>query len=160
MFVRDWPPGSTCAPRKPLTASFAVPRAAVKASTPGRILSGRFVASAANKSIWVHGPKRVSASVRRRARLAQNALRRINIGNFLSIELIPGIERSYHAIECVSPLKPCSAANHCSTGTVPGSTGETTTGSRCHAKDCPSRICKSPRHWNTLQKFNRTRAWG
>src|ERR1700750_551875 len=38
------------------------------------------------------------------------------------------------------PTKPRSAANQSSTGSVPGSTGATATGSDCHAIAWPSRI--------------------
>ena len=50
-------------------------------------------------------------------------------------------------------------ANQSSTGSVPGSTGATATGRRCHAIAWPSFISNSPRQSRTLQKCSRTRAW-
>ena len=60
----------------------------------------------------------------------------------------------------VAPAKPRSAANHCSTGTVPGSTGATCTGRVCQVMLWRSRISNSPDHSKTLQKCSRTRACG
>ena len=61
---------------------------------------------------------------------------------------------------CVAPLKPRSPASQLSTGSVPGSTGLTSTGSVCHAIAWPSRISNSPLQANTLQKCSRTSACG
>src|SRR5690606_5297449 len=44
----------------------------------------------------------------------------------------------------VGPSWPRSAANHCKTGIVPGSTGPTATGKVCQAICWPSRISKAP----------------
>jgi hypothetical protein len=61
---------------------------------------------------------------------------------------------------CVAPSKPRSSANQRSTGTVPGSTGTTCTGSVCQAIACRSRISNAPDQSKTLQKCSRTRACG
>lgn len=129
--------------------------AGATACTQSPTRSGRFAVRAAKTRTSVHGPVKVSACP-----LTRNRTNRCRATSAFSK---PG--RTAQALrqptaQCVAPENPRSNANIFNTGIVPGSTGDTVTGSCCQLQACPSRICNSPRQADTLQKFKRASACG